>query len=104
MYSASYNVPSFSKVAGDHDFWGIILEKAWAKIHGEYMVTTGGWQTAVWTALTAAPSYSVRHSSISVSDLYDKIEDMLAKGWPIGCATLWNKEKNLVGGHAYSAL
>jgi len=31
--------PSFSKVAGDHDFWGIILEKAWAKIHGNYMIT-----------------------------------------------------------------
>ena len=36
-------VPSFSKVTGDHDFWAIILEKAWAKIHGSYMATEYGW-------------------------------------------------------------
>jgi len=30
---------SFSKFNGDADFWGIILEKAWAKIHGNYMIT-----------------------------------------------------------------
>ena len=35
--------PSFSKVTEDGEFWGIILEKAWAKIHGEYMRTQGGW-------------------------------------------------------------
>jgi hypothetical protein len=40
--------PSFSQINGDHDFWGIILEKAWAKIHGNYMITEGGWHTAVW--------------------------------------------------------
>ena len=37
----SGKTPSFSKVVGylDKDFWGIILEKAWAKIHGTYMTT-----------------------------------------------------------------
>jgi len=33
--------PSFSKPIGylDKDFWPVILEKAWGKIHGNYMVT-----------------------------------------------------------------
>ena len=48
------NTPSFSKVVGylDKDFWGIILEKAWAKIHGSFMIVEGGWHNEVWTALT----------------------------------------------------
>lgn len=62
--------PSFSKVAGDHDFWGIILEKAWAKIHGSYMITQGGWHTAVWAAMTSAPTFNQMHSSISVDALF----------------------------------
>ena len=37
------NTPSFSQPTGDHDLWGVILEKAWAKIHGNYMITQAGW-------------------------------------------------------------
>jgi len=44
----SGNTPSFSKVVGDSDYWGIILEKAWAKIHGNFMITEAGWHTKVW--------------------------------------------------------
>ena len=36
-------VPSFAKPTADHDLWGVILEKAWAKIHGNYMITQAGW-------------------------------------------------------------
>lgn len=40
---------SFSrKSAVDGDFWSLILEKAWAKIHGNYMATEAGWQPDVW--------------------------------------------------------
>ena len=35
--------PAFSQVTEDNEFWAIILEKAWAKIHGTYMRTQGGW-------------------------------------------------------------
>jgi hypothetical protein len=35
--------PSFSQPTGDHDVWALILEKAWAKIHGNYMKTQSGW-------------------------------------------------------------
>jgi hypothetical protein len=34
--------PSFSGVTADHDYWSMILEKSWAKIHGNYMITEGG--------------------------------------------------------------
>ena len=35
-------IPSFSGVTADHDYWAMILEKSWAKIHGSYMITEGG--------------------------------------------------------------
>ena len=38
-----YKSPSFSGVTADHDYWAMILEKSWAKIHGNYMATEAGW-------------------------------------------------------------
>jgi len=35
-------LPSFSNVTADHDYWSMIIEKAWAKIHGNYMATESG--------------------------------------------------------------
>lgn len=34
--------PSFSKAAADNDYWSMILEKSWAKIHGNYKITEFG--------------------------------------------------------------
>lgn len=42
---------SFSK-SKDGIFWGIIIEKAWAKIFGNYMKTEAGTQKNVWKAIT----------------------------------------------------
>jgi hypothetical protein len=41
------------------------LEKAWAKIHGTYMTTEYGWQTAVWNALTQAPTSYTSHNRMN---------------------------------------
>ena len=35
--------PSFSGPTVDSDYWSMIIEKSWAKIHGNYMITEGGW-------------------------------------------------------------
>jgi len=39
--------PAFSAVAGDFDFWAIILEKTWAKIHTTYGLTEKGMHAEV---------------------------------------------------------
>ena len=35
--------PAFAGMSVDGDFWAAILEKAWAKIHGNYMAAESGW-------------------------------------------------------------
>lgn len=46
---------SFSNPIGDNDYWAVILEKAWAKIHGNYLRTESGISGEVVEALTSAP-------------------------------------------------
>ena len=38
----SGKIPSFSQVTADFDYWAMIIEKSWAKIHGNYMATEAG--------------------------------------------------------------
>ncbi len=46
-----------STTFGDHDFWPVILEKAFAKIHRSYQNIEEGYPNQVWAALTQAPTY-----------------------------------------------
>lgn len=97
--------PSFSKVSADFDFWAIILEKAWAKIHGTFMITQGGWQTAVWKSLTQAPVFDKYHSANEdPAKFFDFVKGLLDKEYPVGAATVNIKQTNEVAGHAYAIL
>lgn len=40
-FPSVYNQPAFCKTK-DGELWAMILEKAWAKVHGSYMRTEGG--------------------------------------------------------------
>jgi len=51
MYS-----PSFSSAHGN-ELWVIILEKAWAKLHGDYVRIIGGLSHETFRDVTGAPSY-----------------------------------------------
>lgn len=47
--------PAFSKAQGD-ELWVLLLEKAWAKIHGSYERIEAGFAENVLRDLTGAPS------------------------------------------------
>ena len=48
--------PSFSSANGN-ELWVIILEKIWAKVHGDYVKIIGGLSHQAFRDMTGAPSY-----------------------------------------------
>ena len=55
---ASGEKPCFSESAGN-ELWVILLEKAWAKVHGSYERINGGHAHLTLHDLTGAPSYDI---------------------------------------------
>lgn len=48
--------PIFAKRSGDNDFWTAFVEKAFAKMMGNYENIGGGWQAETWRILNGAPT------------------------------------------------
>ncbi len=55
-------------------FWGIILEKVWAKVNGGYSNIIGGVCEEPIEALTGFPSETIEHSKIEKNELFNIIE------------------------------
>ena len=115
----AYGTPIFSRSHGN-ELWVLLLEKAYAKLHGNYMLLKGGWAREGMLDLTGCPTLSYDFQSEEVKELID--EDLL---WPLlrqfdqEAALLsastpgedrWSENRSgnskggLIGGHAYSVI
>lgn len=67
--SASSNTFStiFSNVGQDSSFWGVVLEKAFAKVYGNYNHLISGDPREATRALIGAPSIQLLHNSVGMS-------------------------------------
>lgn len=72
--------PMFSRANG-HELWVLLLEKAYAKVHGSYKSIVGGLPHQAMMDLTGCPttSFSFKESNV---------QDMIRNG------KLWNMMKN----------
>jgi len=48
--------PQCAKSNDDGEMWVMLLEKGWAKLHGSYFRSEGGWATHVSMHLTGLPA------------------------------------------------
>lgn len=55
--------PVFATYNNGHDFWPLIVEKAFAKIYGNYNAIEFGWASEVIYAITGAPVFNVMRPS-----------------------------------------
>jgi len=74
-YGSTYNT-IFSKVqkTGDKVTWMTILEKAYAKLMGNYAQLIGGWAARGVDTLTGYPSDAMTHADVTESQLWDFLD------------------------------
>jgi Calpain family cysteine protease len=97
----------------DKELWGILLEKAWAKVHGGYMNTDGGLIREALRDLTGAPCKSFFSQLDSPDVHWKRLEEGETNNW-IMCAgsddlagtgnDSRDNKTGLSGNHAYSVL
>jgi len=95
--------------ANGRELWVIMLEKAWAKMHGSYERIIGGVSYQCMRDLTGAPGFNFKMDTLG---LYEKIVDADKKDFSITAGidssdyekTLRLKDLGLVAGHSYSLI
>ena len=99
--------PCFSKANGN-ELWVIILEKAWAKLHGCYERIEAGHAHEVMRDLTGAPSYDLE---IEEEGLFEKLLDYDRKNYMMAASAGATEasaealeELGLVAQHSYGLL
>lgn len=99
--------PAFSKSEGD-ELWVMILEKAYAKMHGSYERIEGGFAENCLRDLTGAPCDVLSHED---EDIFSKVMEAEENMWIMAAsagtteASKENLEKlGLVGQHSYGLL
>ena len=108
-YDTNIQGPAFSQTKGN-ELWVLILEKAWAKLNGNYENTISGLTQDALSFLLPAPSYVIDHKFTKLDD--DKIWQMMLyfdKRGHIICGSSQNQEekkdlseRGIVSLHAYT--
>ena len=101
----------YGKFSPDKGLWMPILEKAAAKLYGNYEMLYAGYAGAGIQMMTGAPYYRMFTKNYSVDALWQDIKDKIDKGWMItsssrtGTGSDKDQDKNGIAySHEYAVL
>jgi len=104
-------MPSFAYSSQMGEIWVILVEKAWAKLHGSYCMIRNGSTLSALPHLTGAGSQNFDHNVVSdIDSFWKKMSDAVQRRFVVTCSTqetdLTNRSRKLgiVSGHSYSVL
>jgi len=87
----------------EEEIWVMVLEKAWAKAHGDYAITSGGDARESLSSLTGAPATLVRHNTTTRDELWKILIEATRKKYAM-CTGGAQQTRGLHTGHAYTLL
>ena len=67
-FPSKWGRPAFSKTKNG-EIWPMLLEKAWAKVHGSYMRTEGGQTAHATQHLLGIPAFTINHDEKETESL-----------------------------------
>ena len=100
---------AFSSTNGN-ELWVILLEKAWAKLNGNYAKAIGGEPHEIFQVITNAYSRKIKVKNISENDLWEAFQEAMDNNFIMTAGTsgdVYNlnlEELGLAPGHAYTLL
>lgn len=109
-YKGTYNL-FYGEASGDNALWMPILEKAAAKLYGNYEMLIGGWMGPAIQTLTGSPFFDIYHEDMSPDEIWDWLNVKMEEGWMLTCGSPYgdgsDKLTNSIGVafmHAYTIL
>ena len=89
--------------SNNNELWAMLIEKAWAKIHGGYAAIEGGDARETLAALTGAPVDFYRHKEMNIKELWKIIRDSDNANY-VMCTGAVVDTKGIVRSHAYTLI
>ena len=77
----------YAQPSADGALWMPILEKAAAKLYGNYEMLVGGNMGPAIQTLTGSPYFDLNHETTSIEELWDWITVKMNEGWMVTAGT-----------------
>lgn len=106
-FPVKFGKPAFAKTK-DGEIWAMLLEKAWAKMHGSYMRTEGGMCAHAVQHVLGTPAFTIDHKGKDAAKFWNDLKTYDSKSFVMMASsnTGTNAEfsDGIVLGHAYSLI
>lgn len=96
------NQPAFAG-SKDQELWVMLIEKAWAKVHGNFEIIEGGDSRESLAAITGAPVEYNKHQNFKQEELWNLIKGFDRNNYAM-CTGASVEVKGIVKSHAYTLI